>query len=184
MLEPSFVIDATEPPWRLALQQSFDVERSARHFSSSLTDTQYLSLTSGLNGRFFLSGPLVRQKPDVSLDAECAALAHYLVTHFRETRGEYEVAYQDFPYLPEMIARKAKMRRNGRDLDDAVWEVKQKESGYWMPEHVLLSERMGLRLEKITIYEESAMGGEKSVLTRSEEGKEGDLMLFLRLRLG
>jgi hypothetical protein len=179
-LVPTFVIDPTEPEWRLQIQRQFAVEREARIIcTNSVNRVQFEQCKSTIYGRYYLNSYLPCKEPVVDLESECCAITDYLQKNYGNSPEEYESAYQDKEWLSENIARLARVRRNGRPLDDQNWEREQREMGYWLPEVVFMSIKFKKAVEKVRFYESHAINGQPRRLvfrrTLSEEsGDEGN----------
>ena len=113
-------------------------------------------------GRYYYGagGPLLKPADDQemsTLKAECRAITKYLHENYGNSVDEYEAAYQDKLWLPEVItAHVLNMRRNGRPGMDSEWWDKQREMGYCMPEIVQLSMKTDQDVEEVKFYEGDA----------------------------
>ncbi|PMD30138.1 hypothetical protein L207DRAFT_641980 [Hyaloscypha variabilis F] len=169
-LEPSYIIDPTEPEWRLKIQREFAVEREARMIAMFKTKREeWDAYKATPKGRYYVTSEVPSLAPSVSLKAECQAITNYLEETFGKRMDEYEAAYQDTPWLPENIARRGwSRRRNGRYADDINWWKVQRDMGYWLPEVVLLSVVTEVEVEDVKFYDGNAVNGQPRRLTRPE----------------
>lgn len=138
-LQPSFIIDITEPDWRLDIQRFFDVEREARHLTFHNMGAGLQQQKKTPRGKYYPGCPTMKIWPDVSLETQCKYIIRFLKSTFGESVSEYEIGYQDNSWLPGSIARMANIRRNGRPMNDAHWSITQQQKGYWLPEEVWMS---------------------------------------------
>jgi hypothetical protein len=176
-LVPTFVIDPTEPEWRLQIQRQFAVEREARIIcNNGVKRAHFEQWKSTIYGRYYLRSDLPRKEPGVDVESECRAITDYLQRNCGNSPEEYESAYQDKEWLSENIARLARVRRNGRPLDDQNWEREQREMGYWLPEVVLMSIKFKKKVEKVQFYENYAINGQprRLVFRRTLSEESGD----------
>ena len=158
-LDPAFIIDPTEPEWRLEIQRQFAVEREARIMDNNgdkRAEYERIRWKSTVQGRYYLDSELPSQDPSVDLIAECRAITKYLQTNYGNSPDEYEAAYQDKEWLPKNLASLALIRPNGRTRDDNEWEEKQKEIGYWLPEVVRMSVLFKKKVEEVRFFEGNA----------------------------
>jgi hypothetical protein len=153
------------------------VEREARIIcNNGVKRADFEQWKSTIYGRYYLRSDLPRKEPGVDVESECRAITDYLQRNCGNSPEEYESAYQDKEWLSENIARLARVRRNGRPLDDQNWEREQREMGYWLPEVVLMSIKFKKKVEKVQFYENYAMNGQprRLVFRRTLSEESGD----------
>ena len=87
---------------------------------SPISLAEFQQYKDTVNGQFYSGSLLINTESSVSLYAECCEIIKYLKGKFGDNIDDYEAVYQDEEWLPEIIAKLARVRGNGRNLNDAV----------------------------------------------------------------